>query len=172
MRGGFGGKSYSSSVAPFHLSCKRLAILFAHRTLIRSFALGGVTQSVALAAPEITPSIDLPAAPTAFQATQPPPASAEPGGRVTESDEFIDLDRQAVATALGLPRVSFHALRHTHTSALIAAGLDVVAISRRLGHANPTVTLNVYGHLFEKDDSAAANAIEMAMRTRSEPSKL
>ena len=27
MRGGFGGKSYSSSVAPPHLSCRRLAIL-------------------------------------------------------------------------------------------------------------------------------------------------
>ena len=29
-------------------------------------------------------------------------------------------------------------------------------ISRRLGHANPTVTLNVYGHLFKRDDKAAA----------------
>jgi IS5 family transposase len=40
--------------------------------------------------------------------------------------------------------------------------------SRRLGHANPTVTLNTYGHLFKKDDSAAASAIEAALRTRSE----
>jgi integrase len=61
--------------------------------------------------------------------------------------------------------VSFHALRHTHASALIAAGLDVVAISRRLGHANPTITLNTYAHLFKKDDSGAAIAIEAAMRT-------
>ena len=69
-----------------------------------------------------------------------------------------------------LPMVSFHALRHTHASALIAARVDVVAISRRLGHANPTVTLNTYAHLFNKDDSGAAVAIEAAMRTRSEPS--
>jgi integrase len=62
--------------------------------------------------------------------------------------------------------VSFHALRHTHPSALIADGLDVVLIARRLGHANPTVTLNVYGHLFKRDDRAAARAIEAAM-TRS-----
>jgi integrase len=53
-------------------------------------------------------------------------------------------------------------------SALIAAGLDVVAISRRIGHANPTVTLNTYGHLFKKDDSAAVAAIEAALRTRGE----
>ena len=72
---------------------------------------------------------------------------------------------QDACAALDLPRVSFHALRHTHASALIAAGLDILAISRRLGHANPTVTLNMYGHLFKKDDSAAAAAIEMMLRT-------
>jgi integrase len=65
--------------------------------------------------------------------------------------------------ALGIPRVTFHALRHTHASALIAAGLDVVTISRRLGHANPTVTLNTYAHLFSKSDTLAAAAIEAAM---------
>lgn len=70
--------------------------------------------------------------------------------------------------SLDLPGVSFHALRHTHASALIAAGLDVVAISRRLGHANPTITLNTYAHLFKKDDSGAASAIEAAMRTGAE----
>lgn len=75
---------------------------------------------------------------------------------------------RSACKSLKLPRVSFHALRHTHASALIAAGVDVVAISRRLGHANPTVTLNTYGHLFKKDDSAAACAIEAALRTRGE----
>ena len=62
--------------------------------------------------------------------------------------------------------MSFHALRHTHASALIAAGVDVVAISRRLGHANPTVTLRIYAHLFKKDDSAAVAAIEAALAPR------
>ena len=61
--------------------------------------------------------------------------------------------------SLGLPRVSFHALRHTHASALIAAKEDIVAISRRLGHSKPSVTMDVYGHLYERDDSSAALAI-------------
>jgi DNA-binding PadR family transcriptional regulator len=38
-------------------------------------------------------------------------------------------------------------------------------ISRRLGHKNPTVTLKIYAHLFEHDDTAAANAIEKVMNT-------
>jgi len=75
---------------------------------------------------------------------------------------------QAAQGTFGLPRVTFHVLRHTHASALIAAGLDVVKISRRLGHADPTVTLRTYAHLFDKVDTAAASAIEAALRTRSE----
>ncbi len=38
---------------------------------------------------------------------------------------------------------------------LIASGLDVVFVSRQLGHANPTVTLSTYAHLFQKADHAA-----------------
>ena len=46
-------------------------------------------------------------------------------------------------STLKLPKVTFHALRHTHASQLIAAGLEFVAVSRRIGHSNPTVTLTV-----------------------------
>jgi integrase len=57
-----------------------------------------------------------------------------------------------------LPAVNLHSLRHTHASALIAAGLDVVQVSKRLGHSNPAITLRIYSHLFKSDDSAAAKA--------------
>jgi integrase len=51
---------------------------------------------------------------------------------------------------------TLHSLRHTHASTLIASGLDVLTISRRLGHGSPAITLKVYGHLFHTDDRAAA----------------
>ena len=51
--------------------------------------------------------------------------------------------------------ITFHSLRHTHASTLIAAGLDVLTISRRLGHGSPAITLGIYGHLFKTDDRAA-----------------
>lgn len=59
-------------------------------------------------------------------------------------------------------RATFHSLRHTHASTLIASGLDVLTISRRLGHGSPSITLGVYGHLFKTDDRAAA-IIEAAL---------
>ncbi len=61
---------------------------------------------------------------------------------------------------LDLPKVRLHALRHSHASALIAAGLDVITISRRLGHSKASITLDVYGHLFTNNDTAAAEAID------------
>jgi len=63
---------------------------------------------------------------------------------------------------LKLPAVSLHALRHTHASQLIASGMDVLTISRRLGHGSPTITLGVYGHLFSNTDERAAQLVEMA----------
>ena len=67
------------------------------------------------------------------------------------------------AQRIGMPGVTFHALRHTHASQLIDAGVDIVTISKRLGHAKPDITLRVYSHLFRKDDSKAAAAINAAV---------
>ena len=53
-------------------------------------------------------------------------------------------------------KATLHSLRHTHASTLIASGLDVLTISRRLGHGSPAITLGIYGHLFKTDDRAAA----------------
>jgi integrase len=65
--------------------------------------------------------------------------------------------------SLKLPIVTFHALRHTHVSQLIASGLDVVTVSRRIGHSNPTITLSVYAHLFGATDERSAKVVEDAM---------
>jgi integrase len=68
--------------------------------------------------------------------------------------------------SLGLPTVGLHSLRHSHASALIAAGVDPLTISRRLGHGTPAFTLATYGHLFANTDAAAASAIDAAMGVR------
>lgn len=47
------------------------------------------------------------------------------------------------------PAPTFHDLRHTHASALIAAGENVELVSRRLGHADASTTLRVYVHQFD-----------------------
>ena len=85
---------------------------------------------------------------------------------LTMSPDTLSRDWWRAVTTLALPRVPFHAWRHTHASLLIGSGLDVVAVSRRLGHSTPATTLRVYAHLFNRaaTDHAAARAIERALR--------
>jgi integrase len=67
------------------------------------------------------------------------------------------LDAAAEAAGLngdGRPKLRLHDLRHTFASLLIAAGADVVFVSRQLGHAGPEITLKVYSHLYDAHKNA------------------
>ena len=61
-------------------------------------------------------------------------------------------------------RLTPHSLRHGYGSMLIAAGRDVVRVSRRMGHASVAITLRVYSHEFEshrpEDDERDLEALE------------
>lgn len=61
-----------------------------------------------------------------------------------------------VCDRAGVRRIPPHALRHTHISLLLAAGVDVLTVARRVGHARTSITLDVYGHVVRPDSSAAA----------------
>jgi integrase len=66
----------------------------------------------------------------------------------------------ALAAAKLKINCSLHGLRHTHVSQLIAGGMDVLTISRRIGHASAAITLAIYGHMFNNTDSKAAEIME------------
>ena len=53
-----------------------------------------------------------------------------------------------------LADVTFHALRHTFASILIAQGRDVQFVSRQLGHTKTSTTWDTYVHLFEAQGHA------------------
>lgn len=50
----------------------------------------------------------------------------------------------ALAAAAGLPRLTFHGLRHTHATAGLAAGIHPKIVSERLGHSSIGITLDTY----------------------------
>ena len=52
-----------------------------------------------------------------------------------------------------------HKFRHGQAILLIAAGVDVVTVSKRLGHAQVSTTQNIYSHLLEKSDRAASDTL-------------
>ena len=66
---------------------------------------------------------------------------------------------RAKLDAAGKPPLRFHDLRHTYASANIAAGVDVVSLSKQLGHTDPSVTLDIYADLFEAFPSPASRLV-------------
>lgn len=59
----------------------------------------------------------------------------------------------------GLPHINPHAFRHTAASLLIFSGVDIVSISDRLGHALPSTSANLYGHLIREADEQSAEKL-------------
>lgn len=58
------------------------------------------------------------------------------------------------------PHVTLHSLRHTNASLMIAEGADVCTVSKRLGHANTSTTLNIYAHALKYKDLEIADKLE------------
>jgi integrase len=83
------------------------------------------------------------------------------GGAPLDADHLATRWRRAIAKIEGFPKATLHWLRHTHCSALIAAGRDPVEVARRMGHSSPVVTMSIYAHAFrDKPDTTSADAIE------------
>jgi len=62
-----------------------------------------------------------------------------------------------------LPGMHPHTLRHTMATLSIIQGADVVNISKKLGHCNPSVTLNIYSHANEEGQRRATEMLAEAL---------
>jgi integrase len=74
------------------------------------------------------------------------------------------LDKAADRAGLnppGLPRLVPHDLRKTFGSHLVKSGLDVVSVSRQIGHSRPSVTLDVYAQEFAEVGQADVVAAKL-----------
>lgn len=66
--------------------------------------------------------------------------------------------RQIRSSVDGLEGFTLHSLRHFFASGLISAGCDVVTVQRALGHSSPSITLDVYSHLWPKAEDRTRSA--------------
>lgn len=73
--------------------------------------------------------------------------------------------RRAQAAERDFPTITVHDLRHTAASLAIAAGANVKAVQRMLGHASAAMTLDVYADLFDDDLDAVAVQLDAARRS-------
>ena len=68
-----------------------------------------------------------------------------------------------VARKAGL-KLSLHDLRHSYASIMLAAGVNVKAISQSLGHASIGITLDIYAHLLPGAGKTAAESFDKLLR--------
>lgn len=60
----------------------------------------------------------------------------------------------------GVPHKHFHALRHTHATQLLANNVPLLEVSKRLGHSQPSITLDMYGHAIKGYDLTLPEKID------------
>jgi integrase len=61
--------------------------------------------------------------------------------------------------SIGIRKISFHSLRHTHASVLLYQGVSLMAVSRRLGHSNTATTQNIYIHIIKEMENKEKSLI-------------
>ncbi len=89
------------------------------------------------------------------------PIFVKKGKRIFNSTYNSFLERKCKEA--GITIISFHGLRHTHASVLLAAGISIHSISDRLGHSDVSTTQETYTHIIdelaEKDNSKMISAL-------------
>lgn len=65
-----------------------------------------------------------------------------------------------ICKAAGLPNRTVHSLRHTNITMQIAAGVPLVTVAGRAGHARTSTTTDIYSHFLKSSDRTAAKMLE------------
>lgn len=63
----------------------------------------------------------------------------------------------------GIKVITFHGLRHTHASLLLYKGVNIKYISRRLGHADVSMTLRRYSHIIDEMEQKESREVDYMM---------
>jgi integrase len=69
----------------------------------------------------------------------------------------------------GLPRLTYHALRHSHATALLASGIHPKIASERLGHSKIGITLDLYSHVMPGMQEDAVAKLDAALKAAKRP---
>jgi integrase len=88
-----------------------------------------------------------------------------PKGTPVDADNFNARVWSKLRKRAGLrASIGLHSLRHSFASLLIDNGENIKYVSRQLGHASASFTLDVYGHCFQETGDRAMASLQKAIR--------
>ena len=92
------------------------------------------------------------------------------------ADNVLERVIRPTVQKLGITHVTWHLLRHWHTTVLHDQGVSIKATQERLGHSRAETTMKHYIHMSQQADAQAANAVLRRMRaarkTRNSPNSV
>lgn len=80
-------------------------------------------------------------------------------GKVLNPSTYMQWLREVLKVA-GIEHYSLHSLRHTNITMQIAAGIPLVTVSARAGHARTSTTSDIYAHFIKSSDQTAAQIVD------------
>jgi len=90
-------------------------------------------------------------------------------GKQVDRHNWSERQFKDAKTAVGLPHITPHDLRHTAVSLAISAGANVKAIQRMVGHASAAMTLDEYAELFDDDLDHVGIALSALIAQKRQP---
>lgn len=84
-------------------------------------------------------------------------------GRPLHPSHLLKRDFRPLLRRVGLPAIRFHDLRHTAATLLLRRGVNPKIVSEMLGHANVSITLDVYSHVTPDMQQAAAQVMDLVL---------
>jgi integrase len=78
--------------------------------------------------------------------------------------EYVTRHFLALSSAAGLPRIVLHGLRHTWATHALAAGVDMLVVSRHLGHSSLALTADTYTRVLPEVSREAAELVAAMVR--------
>ena len=87
------------------------------------------------------------------------------GGLFPLSTTNIEYRKNMYCKLANVKQIKIHEFRHSHASFLLSKGVPITVISKRLGHADLSMTLKVYSHFISKDED---NAVSLLNSIKSE----
>ena len=90
---------------------------------------------------------------------------ATPLGTPLDSDNALKRFRASLKSAGIAHRYTFHSLRHTAATSMLAAGISAKVVADRLGHSSPAFTLERYAHAVPALDEDAADRLQQVFRS-------
>ncbi len=91
-------------------------------------------------------------------------AALPDGSRPMNPDTFSSVVH-ALCADLAMPHVHLHSIRHFAATEMLAAGIDARNAAEVLGHANPTLTLQLYGHARDERQRHAAAVLGRVLQS-------